>query len=288
MARTNTEHTVFLGHQASDDEAIIVPLPKTKASTAARYQHLDERMVYAARLRHEKVLNIGSNALLTAATPLFQAITDLSAETYAAPAELKEELVTRIKEFEFMAQSQGCDSTEIIASRYVLCTALDEAITTKPWSSKLEWTKNSLLIIFHNETSGGEKLFQLLDKLSRNPTKHINILELIYVCLSLGYEGKYRVLQRGLAELEAIRNSVYRQIRLIRGEHPQDLAINWQPSTLRVQRLPWHIPLWLIVLMALCCLGLVYSGFHYVLEHQTQTILQLYQMVGQEQGHSAR
>jgi hypothetical protein len=45
MARANTEHTVFLGHQATDDEEIIVPLPKTKASTAARYQHLDERMV---------------------------------------------------------------------------------------------------------------------------------------------------------------------------------------------------------------------------------------------------
>lgn len=288
MARTNTEHTVFLGHQAADDEEIIVPLPKTKASTAARYQQLDERMIYAARLRNEKVLNIGSNALLTAATPLFQAIAEVSADGYAAPAGLKEDLVNRIKEFEFMAQSQGCDQAEIIVSRYVLSTVLDETITTKPWSSKLEWTKNSLLIIFHNEASGGEKLFQLLDKLSRNPTKHINVLELIYVCLSLGYEGKYRVLQRGLAELEAIRNSVFRQIRMIRGEQHQELAINWQPPAARIPKLPLYVPWWLIVIMALCCLGLVYSGFNYVLEHQTQTITHLYQMVGQEQGHSAQ
>ena len=159
MAMANSEHTVFLGHRETDDEEIIVPLPKTKSNAAVRYQQLDDRMIYAARLRDEKMLNIGTNPLLAAASPLFQAIADVSSEGYAAPAGLKEELVKRIKDFEFMALSQGCDNTEIIASRYVLCTALDEAITTKPWSARLEWMKNSLLIIFHNEANGGEKLF---------------------------------------------------------------------------------------------------------------------------------
>jgi type VI secretion system protein ImpK len=288
MTISNAEHTVFLGHQETDDEEIIVPLPKAKQSTAARYQQLDERMIYAARLRDEKILNIGANPLLTAASPLFQAIVEVSVEGYAAPAGLKDDLVKRIKDFEFMALSQGCDNTEIIASRYVLCTALDEAVTTKPWSTRLEWTRNSLLIIFHNEASGGEKLFQLLDKLSRNPSKHINILELVYVCLSLGYEGKYRVLQRGLSELEAIRNSLFRQIRMIRGEQQKDLAINWQPQSPRKQKLPLYVPFWLIVAMALCCLGLVYAGFDYVLEQQTHTVTQMYQEAGQEQGHNAQ
>ncbi|NCB59085.1 MAG: DotU family type IV/VI secretion system protein [Gammaproteobacteria bacterium] len=288
MAMANTEHTVFLGHRETDEEEIIVPLPKAKTNTSARYQQLDDRMIYAARLRDEKVLHIGINPLLAAASPLFQAIVEVSAEGYAAPAGLKDELVKRIKDFEFMALSQGCDNTEIIASRYVLCTALDEAITTKPWSARLDWTKNSLLIIFHNETSGGEKLFQLLDKLSRNPARHINVLELVYVCLSLGYEGKYRVLQRGLSELDAIRNSLYQQIRMIRGEQQKDLAINWQSVTPGRQKLPLYVPVWLIVMMALCCLGLVYAGFDYVLDQQTHVVTSLYQEAAQEQGNNAQ
>ena len=170
----------------------------------------------------------------------------------------------------------------------MLCTALDEAITTKPWSARLDWTKNSLLIIFHNETSGGEKLFQLLDKLSRNPARHINVLELVYVCLSLGYEGKYRVLQRGLSELDAIRNSLYQQIRMIRGEQQKDLAINWQSVTPGRQKLPLYVPVWLIVMMALCCLGLVYAGFDYVLDQQTHVVTSLYQEAAQEQGNNAQ
>lgn len=286
MATPNSEHTVFLGHKETDAEDIIAPLPSHEhPNPAARYQHLDERMIYAARLRDEKVLSVGANPLLAAASPLLQAMVDVSEEGYAAPSGLKDDLVKRLKDFEFMALAQGCDNTEIIASRYVLCTALDEAVTTKPWSSMLDWTKNSLLIIFHNETSGGEKLFQLLDKLARNPTRHINILELIYVCLSLGFEGKYRVLQRGLTELEAIRNSLFRQIRMIRGDLQNDLAINWQPKEAKKQKLPLYIPYWLIGVLTLCCLGLIYVGFDYVLDQQTSTITHLYQQISQEQGH---
>lgn len=288
MAMANSEHTVFLGHEETDEEKVIIPLSKTKTDTTARYQQLDDRMIYAARLRNEKALHIGANPLLAAASPLFQAISEVSVEGYAAPTGLKDELIKRIKDFEFTALSQGCDNTEIIASRYVLCTALDEAITTKPWSSRLDWMKNSLLIIFHNETSGGEKLFLLLDKLSRNPAKHINILELIYICMSLGYEGKYRVLQRGLSELDAIRNSLYRQIRLIRGEQQKDLALNWQRVTPGKPQLPLYVPVWLIACMALCCLSLVYAGFDYVLDQQTNVVTSLYQDAVQEQGHNAQ
>ena len=288
MAMANSEHTVFLGHKETDEEEVIISLPKTKTNATARYQQLDDRMIYAARLRNEKALHIGANPLLVAASPLFQAISEVSVEGYAAPAGLKDELIKHIKDFEFMALSQGCDNTEIIASRYVLCTALDEAITTKPWSSRLDWMKNSLLIIFHNETSGGEKLFQLLDKLSRNPAKHINILELVYLCMSLGYEGKYRVLQRGLSELDAIRNSLYRQIRMIRGEQQKELAINWQPVTPGKPKLPLYAPVWLIVCMALCCLGLVYAGFDYVLDRQTDVVTSMYQDTVQEQGNNAQ
>lgn len=279
MARADTEHTVFLGHQEADDDVMVAPVPKAKPKTAARYQQLDERMIYAARLRQEKILNLGVNPLLTAASNVFQAMIAISSEGYAAPSGLKDDLVQRIKDFEFMAMSMGCENTEVVASRYVLCTALDEAVTTKPWSHQLDWARNSLLIIFHNEASGGEKLFQLLDKLSRNPTRHVNILELIYLCLSLGYEGKYRVLQRGLTELEAIRGSLFRQIKSLRGAENQDLALNWQPAAPKKQKLPIYIPLWLIAALTIGALGIVYAGFDYVLSQQTSNVTALYQQL---------
>jgi type VI secretion system protein ImpK len=51
------------------------------------------------------------------------------------------------------------------------------------------WSRHSLLVTFHNETWGGEKFFQLLAKLAQNPQQHAHLLELMYYCLALGFEG---------------------------------------------------------------------------------------------------
>ena len=50
---------------------------------------------------------------------------------------------------------------------------------------------------FHNETWGGEKVFQLLAKLAQDVPTHRHLLELIYIVLALGFEGRYRVVDNG-------------------------------------------------------------------------------------------
>jgi type VI secretion system protein ImpK len=72
---------------------------------------------------------------------------------------------------------------------------------------------------------------------------------------------------------------------MIRGDLQNDLAINWQPKEAKKQKLPLYIPYWLIGVLTLCCLGLIYVGFDYVLDQQTSTITHLYQQISQEQGH---
>ena len=51
--------------------------------------------------------------------------------------------------------------------------------------------------MFHNETWGGEKVFQLLSKLAESRDANRDLLELMYVVLALGFEGRYRVIDNG-------------------------------------------------------------------------------------------
>ncbi|WP_206197454.1 type IVB secretion system protein IcmH/DotU, partial [Pseudomonas viridiflava] len=85
---------------------------------------------------------------------------------------------------------------QMLAARYVLCTVLDEAVLTTAWGSSSNWSTMSLLSHFHQETFGGEKFFQLLERLGSNPARHLHLLELMYLCLALGLKGKYRVTLR--------------------------------------------------------------------------------------------
>lgn len=132
----------------------------------------------------------------------------------------------------------------------------------------------SLLSSFHNETFGGEKFFQLLERLSRNPVKHLAMLELMYLCLSLGFEGKYRVMPRGMTELEVIRDSLYRQIRQMRGDIPRDISPQWEGLKDARRSLVRVVPWWVVVLFTAVCLATLYGGFSWVLSEQRATTLQ--------------
>ena len=252
--------------------------PLTDFTDPPRFEQLEERMIYAARLRPAEAFSISLNTLVAAATELLSEVVRLKhSDAYEDLYALKERLSSELKLFEMHALHYGAENSQVMAARYVLCTVIDEAVVTTSWGNESEWSKISLLSSFHNETFGGEKFFQLLDRLARNPVKHLPLLELMYLCLSLGFEGKYRVQVRGMLELEAIRDSLYRQIRQLRGDVPRELSPHWEGLQSQRQSLVRIVPMWMVVLFTFVCLMVMYSGFAWVLGEHRDTILQPYQ-----------
>ena len=278
-----------------DDRTVIVnragdapaQSPLTDFDTPPRFEQLEERMIYAARLRPAETFNISLNPLVAAASPLLSEVVrfkhSLESEDLQA---LHGQLSSAIKLFEHRALHDGAESSQVMAARYVLCTVLDEAVVTTPWGNESEWSQMSLLSSFHNETFGGEKFFQLLERLTRNPVKHLPMLELMYLCLSLGFEGKYRVLPRGMLELEAVRDSLYRQIRQMRGDIPRELSPHWEGLKDTRRRLVRIVPWWMVALFTLACLGVIYGGFAWVLGEQREAVLQPYRVLDMDAGGS--
>jgi type VI secretion system protein ImpK len=261
--------------------------PLTDFAAAPKFEQLEERMIYAARLRPAESFNVSLNPLVAAAAELLSEVVRLkhSLESEDMDA-LNQRLSRSMKLFEHRALHEGAESSQVMAARYVLCTVVDEAVVTTTWGNESEWSQMSLLSSFHNETFGGEKFFQLLERLSRNPVKHLPMLELMYLCLSLGFEGKYRVLPRGMLELEAVRDSLYRQIRQMRGDVPREVSPNWQGLKDTRRRLVRIVPWWLVALFTLVCLIVMYSGFAWVLGEQRETILQPYEQLDPTAGHT--
>lgn len=204
----------------------------------------------------------GSNPLVAAANPLLVLIPQIrNARSHASPSELRLRLIDEIRLFELRAQQAGISNETILGARYCLCTALDEAAALTPWGGGGAWSANCLLVTFHNETWGGEKFFQLLAKLSQNPAPYIDLLELLYYCLALGFEGRYRVADNGRSQLETLRQRLLLILHKARGEYPQALSAHWQdtPVQNQLKRLP--IPLWVVAVLAVA-LGLFsYLGF---------------------------
>ncbi|MGU9857524.1 type IVB secretion system protein IcmH/DotU [Pseudomonas sp. LF245] len=231
-----------------------------------RFEQLADRMIYAARLPGAHRFNVGLNPLVAAAWAVLAEVAQLKGRVgRESLGALNERLVSAITQFELRALHDGVESAEVDTAGYVLCAVLDETVVTAHWDSHGDWSKISLLSRFHHETFGGEKFFTLLERLSRDPIKHVAMLELMYLCLALGFEGKYRVVERGVVQLDAVRDGLYRQIRHVRGDPPPSpptLALRRRNRRLRVLSTPW------LAACVLACLLALYAGFAWVLGNE--------------------
>jgi len=250
--------------------------PLTDFARPPRYEDLEARMIHASSA--PDTFDIGINPLVSAAAPLLSAIVDIkSSAEQRSLSVLKTRLVEHLRHFEARSLEVGVDNGQVMAARYVLCTVADEAVVTTAWGNESEWSTISLLSSLHNETFGGEKFFQLLENMGRNPMKHLPMLELMYICLSLGFEGKFRVQARGHIELDAIRDGLYRQIRQLRGDVSRELSPRWAGLGDFRQGVLRTVPWWLIATFTGICLLVMFSGFAYVLGEKREAVLKRYQ-----------
>jgi type VI secretion system protein ImpK len=206
-----------------------------------------------------RTVTSGLNPLVAAANPLLNIIPQLRGSLEHPNANgLRDSLAQGVREFEARARAAGASTETAIAARYTICTLIDEMAASTPWGVSGAWAQHGLLALFHGETGGGEKFFQLLARLAENPQANIHLLELMYVCLQLGFEGRYRIIDGGQRQLEAIRRRLLAIIRKERGEHERDLSPSWQGAGRIVEsRMAW-LPVWVIAAVVGVVLAAVY------------------------------
>ena len=194
---------------------------------------------------------VGLNPLENAATTLLALFVRLqNTPFHGDPEGLRQQVIEAVKAFERRTRESGVRPETIAAARYVLCTALDEAVLNPPWGSTSPWRQQSLLVTFHKEAWGGEKFFLLLDKLVQDPRGNLDLLELMYLCLALGFQGRYRVMDNGRSRLEEVRERLFHTIHAQRGEFERSLSPHWQGIVDRRNPLIRHVPLWVVSAVA--------------------------------------
>lgn len=199
------------------------------------------------------------NPLVAAATPLLLLMARLRTTVQPTDAAaLRAAAGEAVRRFDADARAAGQSNESVLGARYTLCTALDEAVANTPWGVQSGWNKQSLLVQFHNETWGGEKVFQLLARLAPDVPRHRSLLELIYCVLALGFEGRYRVLDNGRAQLEAVRQRLAELIRQDRGPLEAELSPHWRGAGATGRALEHAIPLWVIATALLLLLGVTW------------------------------
>ena len=178
---------------------------------------------------------------------------------------LRTRAVEEIRNFERVIMAAGVQPEQARAAHYALCATLDDIVLNTPWGTYSAWASNSLVSTFHTDVTGGERFFDLLTHLHKDPGTNKDVLALMYLCLSIGFEGRLRVLDQGALELARIRESLYRTLRSVYGDFERELSPHWRGVEARHRPLRSTVALWTIASATIGILVLGYFLFSYLL-----------------------
>lgn len=200
---------------------------------------------------------------------------------------LRMQCIDLIKSYEQELRVEKIDPETIESSRYCICCFIDETVLNTPWGENSGWASESLLSTFHNETFGGEYFYTLLDDALQHKQTKYQLIELMYLCLSLGFVGKLKFEEKGDTKLEDYRESAYQAVKNNKAESQRELSPGWKDKIAKGTELQQSFPVWVAVTVFSVIMLFVYMSFSYKINEYSASVYdQLTQLVPQTQAQS--
>ncbi|MGC0154636.1 type IVB secretion system protein IcmH/DotU [Chromobacterium vaccinii] len=215
--------------QDYDEREIIAegePPPRPAAQEAAmpRYAAASEPdalpVIYQRPGARASLLKAGQqqsqwhNPFISHAMPAVLQLQRILENTPKSQAQLRAQLGMELKLYRERLAGAGCEWQQAQDASYLLCTYLDEVCNDAARHAGLQSYdgERSLLVEFHGDAWGGEDAFSDLERWVRHEPLPTDLLALYELALALGWQGRYRVLERGDALLQDLRSQLHATI----------------------------------------------------------------------------
>ena len=172
------------------------------------------------------------------------------------PGDLRQRTIQAIRDFETAGREKNIPRETMHTARYALCASIDDIVLHTQWGRASPWVQASLVSSFHQEVVSGENFFRQLDALKREPARNLPLLELMYLCLSLGYQGQYRVRPYTPAQLELVREDLYQTIVRQRAAYEQGLSPHWAGVAAPYRPARAVVPVWVMAAVSVATVAL--------------------------------
>ena len=165
-------------------------------------------------------------------------------DSYGDEKQLRKQILALFDRMERRAKRRHYDIKDIQKAKFALIAFLDETISSSNWQSKESWVANPLQLEIFNRYDAGEKFFQLLDRFRARPYDYIELLEVYFLCISLGFKGKYSLNDQ--QSLRQLIEETYSDYKTVGREDGLELAPNCRPKDDMANVIKKDIPAWVI------------------------------------------
>ena len=129
------------------------------------------------------------------ATDLFLIVIRMrESEDLGDPAALRKLISYYLDLFKKNCNAAGIPEEAANEAIYAIVALIDETVLSVPGACRDYWFGRPLQLDLFGDNIAGEEFFNRLQKMMAQAEKKKDALEIYYLCLSLGYEGKYKIM----------------------------------------------------------------------------------------------
>lgn len=112
------------------------------------------------------------------------------------------------------AKEGGVDQANVWLAGYAVVSLLDEIVLNSDWPLKEHWLGRPLQLQYFNSFNAGQEFFEKLQQVQQNAgndLEKLEVLEVYYLCLCLGFRGQYNTVQ-GMETLKQLKANLAQQL----------------------------------------------------------------------------
>jgi type VI secretion system protein ImpK len=219
----------------------------------------------------------GSREMTGIATDLFLIIIRMrEADDLGDPASLRKLIMYYLDLFKKNCVTVGISTEAVNEAMYAIVALIDETVLSVSGACRDYWFSRPLQLDLFGDNIAGEEFYIKLQKVLAQAEKKKDVLEMYYICLSLGYEGKYRIMnpeERTTILEETGRKLRRTKIRMSSSLSPHGNRTDYVPPHKKVSAITF--PLWAAALVIAGLCGMAYVAFMWLSSMELQKVLRI-------------
>lgn len=155
------------------------------------------------------------------------------------------------------ARASGFADDDVHHASFALVAFIDETVYASDWDEKAAWQNKPLQLDLFDRYDAGEEFFSHLETLRASPQQRAQVLEVYYLCLALGFEGRYQL--QGQHQLQLLIENINKQLRQAATHSPRGaVAPHGYPGDQTATEMRSKVPLWAVAAGGLVLVLLLY------------------------------
>ncbi len=203
--------------------------------------------------------------------PIALALQLQTASEFGAAEVLRERTRRLLRQAEREAQDAGYDRDDTREATFAVVAFLDETIQGSAWSDREQWLAQPLQLELYDRNDAGEEFFTRLDTLRGAVSERADVLEVYYLCLALGFRGRYEFLPPG--EHRDLVAGVYGDLARSPQLTPGPLAPHAEPAGRVAATVRHRVPAWAVLAACGALAVVVYASLAVYARTTTGTVV---------------